>query len=115
MEMFYGIIAFIVLFIVLRAFFLWYWRINELVDATNNINQNLEKLLSLHSSKIENIQPKNTVAIETEHEQSFSDSEDQQAYMKSHGIKWSVLKNAYIYDGNKYKTIEEIYKLINSH
>jgi len=44
METVISIAAFIVLFIVFRTFVLWYWRMNEVADALNEINVNIAKL-----------------------------------------------------------------------
>ncbi len=38
-----GICIFIIVFIVLREFFCWYWKINQIVNLLESINQRLSK------------------------------------------------------------------------
>jgi len=108
MEMLYGIVFAIVLFLVFRAFVLWYWRVNELVDTANNINNNLEKILALNGLEVNTPKIQMPDGVETVAGEDKSQFGNQQEFMKRHGIEWSVLKSSFVYKGNKYKTIEDV-------
>ncbi|PCI58583.1 MAG: hypothetical protein COB35_13460 [Gammaproteobacteria bacterium] len=59
----------IVVFLALRAFMLWYWRIGEMVNALKEINKNIKLIVKEQTPKL--LTETNTVAnsksVTTEH------------------------------------------------
>jgi len=49
-----SIVAFLFIFLLLREFNLWYWRINEKIDLLIEINSNLKKIIDPNQEKINN-------------------------------------------------------------
>ena len=46
METLVALAVLILLFLIFRAFVLWYWRVNESVELLKGINEKLERLLA---------------------------------------------------------------------
>ena len=62
-QLFIGLVLFIVIFLILRMFWLWYWKIDKIVELLENINENTKNPIQVKSIKDKT--PKKTIADES--------------------------------------------------
>lgn len=52
MEAIVAMVIFVILFLIFRAFVLWYWRINEMADTLHEISLNIAKLANSQPTRL---------------------------------------------------------------